>query len=47
VESIRNDEQAHHDRSLVMIRAGSIWVKVLTPVVAVSTEAVIWLGMQL
>jgi ubiquinone biosynthesis monooxygenase Coq7 len=47
VESIRNDEQAHHDGSLAMIDTDSIWVKVLTPIVAISTEAVIWLGMKL
>jgi hypothetical protein len=30
-----------------MAQEGQLWLKVLTPIVAASTEAVIWLGMKL
>jgi len=46
ISSIVEDEQAHHDQS-ARRASGSFWLKVLTPVVAVSTEAVIWFGMHL
>jgi ubiquinone biosynthesis monooxygenase Coq7 len=47
IASILEDEQQHHDRSAVHRQAGGFWPAVLTPVVAASTEAVIWTGMRL
>src|SRR5687767_10563910 len=47
IASIVEEEQQHHDRSAIYGRAGGFWPAVLTPVVAVSTELVIWSGMRL
>ena len=41
------EEQEHHDLSAVRVAQNSIWPKIIDPVVASSTEAVIWLGMRL
>lgn len=41
------DEQSHHDLSASRLRARGLWQKLIDPVVAASTEAVIWLGMRL
>ena len=41
------EEQEHHDLSAVRVGSGGFWPKVIDPVVAASTEAVIWLGMRL
>lgn len=41
------EEQQHHDRSETHLHTGKFWQKVLTPIVSMSTEAVIWLGMRL
>jgi 3-demethoxyubiquinol 3-hydroxylase len=41
------EEQEHHDLSAVRVGAGGFWPRVIDPVVAASTEAVIWLGMRL
>ena len=46
IAAIFEDEQQHHDRSASHARAGAFWPRVLTPVVAASTEAVIWVGMR-
>jgi ubiquinone biosynthesis monooxygenase Coq7 len=46
VAAIVREEREHHDRAAAAT-SSSIWVKVLTPVVSVSTEVVIWLGMRL
>jgi 3-demethoxyubiquinol 3-hydroxylase len=46
ISAIIEDEQQHHDRSAALARAGSFWPRLLTPVVAASTEAVIWVGMR-
>ncbi len=46
IAAIVEDEQQHHDRSAAQARAGAFWPRVLTPVVAASTEAVIWVGMR-
>lgn len=46
IEAIIADEQQHHDRSTAR-SAGSFWDTLLRPVVAGSTEFVIWLGMRL
>ena len=47
ISAIVEDEQHHHDQSVSHLQAGRFWPKVLTPVVVVSTETVIWLGMHL
>lgn len=41
------DEQAHHDLSAARVDPRGWWPKLINPLVAVSTEAVIWLGMRL
>lgn len=46
IMAIVAEEREHHDRSLVHARAGRFWRRVLTPLVAISTEAVIWVGMR-
>lgn len=46
IEAIVADEQRHHDE-LAAQGGGNRWVRVLEPIVAASTEAVIWLGMKL
>lgn len=45
LQAIIGDEQRHHDLSAKRLAAPSRWPKVVTTVVAASTEAVIWLGM--
>jgi 3-demethoxyubiquinol 3-hydroxylase len=47
VASILEGERAHHDRAAMEKRQGIFWPKILRPVVAASTEVVIWLGMHL
>jgi ubiquinone biosynthesis monooxygenase Coq7 len=47
IGSIVAEEQFHHDQSAAHLQAGRGWVRLLTPVVAASTETVIWLGMRL
>ena len=47
IASIVEEEQQHHDRSAVHSQAGGFWRAVLTPLVAISTELVIWTGMRL
>jgi ubiquinone biosynthesis monooxygenase Coq7 len=41
------EEQEHHDRSAEQVASDRFWKAVLAPVVAFSTESVIWLGMRL
>ena len=41
------EEQEHHDLSAAQMDPGSLWPRIIDPVVAGSTEAVIWLGMRL
>ena len=41
------EEQEHHDISAALLVPGSVWPKLVGPIVSVSTEAVIWLGMRL
>lgn len=41
------EEQEHHDTSAAHLVAGSWWARIIDPVVAASTEAVVWLGMRL
>lgn len=47
IRAIVDEEREHHDRSAAHARAGRIWLLLLAPVVSVSTEAVIWVGMRL
>lgn len=47
ISSIVAEEQQHHDQSLGHVQASAFWPRVLTPIVAASTETVIWLGMRL
>jgi ubiquinone biosynthesis monooxygenase Coq7 len=47
ISQIVEEEQQHHDQSTSHVQAGHLWTKVLSPVVAASTESVIWLGMRL
>ena len=47
LRQIIREEQEHHDRSVARLPPNSRWTKVIDPVVAASTEAVIWLGMRL
>jgi ubiquinone biosynthesis monooxygenase Coq7 len=41
------EEQEHHDLSAARLPSAGFWQRVLDPIVSVSTEAVIWLGMRL
>ena len=48
LRDVIEDEQSHHDVSAARLpEGGGIWRRVIDPVVAKSTEAVIWLGMRL
>ncbi|WP_374580382.1 demethoxyubiquinone hydroxylase family protein [Pseudoduganella sp.] len=46
IASIVTEERQHHDRSACHIAGHGLWSKVLSPLVAASTEAVIWVGMR-
>jgi 3-demethoxyubiquinol 3-hydroxylase len=46
IEAIVADEQQHHDELVAQLNGG-FWISLLEPVVAASTETVIWLGMKL
>ncbi|MFG6416086.1 demethoxyubiquinone hydroxylase family protein [Roseateles sp. DC23W] len=45
IAAIVADEQRHHDELAAQV-TGGLWVRLLEPVVADSTETVIWLGMK-
>ena len=47
ITAIVEDEQHHHDQSVAHVSDGNFWMKALFPLVAASTESVIWLGMHL
>ncbi len=47
VSRIVAEEQEHHDHGHDAMPAGAFWPPILTPIVRISTEAVIWLGMRL
>jgi 3-demethoxyubiquinol 3-hydroxylase len=47
ISAILAEEQEHHDRSAHHAGSGQFWPRLLGPVVAASTESVIWLGMRL
>lgn len=46
ISAIVMEEQQHHDQSASHLQVGKFWPVVLSPVVAASTEAVIWIGMR-
>ena len=46
ISAILAEEQEHHDKLAHLLAAGPFWVRLLSPVVAVSTEAVIRIGMR-
>ena len=47
IRDIVQEEREHLDYGEQSMQAGRFWPSVVTPVVRVSTEAVIWLGMKL
>jgi ubiquinone biosynthesis monooxygenase Coq7 len=47
ISAIVREEQQHHDHSKSYLSHGDFWSRILSPVVSVSTEAVIWIGMRL
>lgn len=47
ISKIVDEEQQHHDQSASHLAESWFWPKFLTPIVAASTESVIWLGMRL
>jgi ubiquinone biosynthesis monooxygenase Coq7 len=47
ISRIVADEQEHYDKSALHAAQGKFWPAVICPVVAASTESVIWLGMRL
>lgn len=47
LKDIIADEQSHHDLSATRLGPRGLWQKLIDPIVAASTETVIWLGMRL
>jgi ubiquinone biosynthesis monooxygenase Coq7 len=47
IAAILSDEQSHHDDAEAALNMNGFWATVLTPMVALSTELVIWFGMNL
>ena len=47
IQRIVRDEREHRDTYAARLETGQFWPKLLTPIVALSTESVIWLGMNL
>lgn len=47
ISSIVTEEAMHLAQSESHLDAGRLWPGILTPIVAASTESVIWLGMRL
>lgn len=46
VASIVNEERLHLHRSAAHLELDKFWSRILSPIVSVSTEAVIWIGMR-
>lgn len=46
ISAIIDEEQTHHDHAAAQLNAGQFWPTLLKPVVALSTESVIWVGMH-
>ena len=47
IAQIVDEERQHHDQSAAHLEPGRFWSRLLSPIVAASTESVIWLGMRL
>jgi ubiquinone biosynthesis monooxygenase Coq7 len=47
LRQIIQEEEEHHGRSAARLAANSWWGRIIDPIVAASTEAVIWMGMRL
>jgi ubiquinone biosynthesis monooxygenase Coq7 len=47
IGAIIEEERQHHDQAKSRMIPASSWVRIIDPVVAGSTEAVIWMGMRL
>jgi 3-demethoxyubiquinol 3-hydroxylase len=47
INAIVEDERAHHEQAALHVDTAGIRDRVLRPLVAMATEAVIWLGMKL
>ena len=47
LREIIREEQEHHDVSAARLPTNSWWARIIDPMVAASTEAVIWFGMRL
>lgn len=47
ISAIVEEEQLHHDQSAGHVQPGKFWSMLISPIVACSTESVIWLGMRL
>jgi ubiquinone biosynthesis monooxygenase Coq7 len=47
ISKIVDEEQQHFDQSASHLSAAGFWPRLLSPVVAVATESVIWMGMRL
>ena len=47
INQIVKEEQQHRDHAAAHMHGRQFWPKLLTPIVAASTESVIWLGMRL
>jgi len=47
LREIIREEQEHHDVSAARLSTNSWWARIVDPIVAASTEAVIWFGMRL
>ena len=47
IQLIIDDEQEHHDQADSDISGTELWARILMPIVSISTEFVIWLGMRL
>jgi ubiquinone biosynthesis monooxygenase Coq7 len=46
ISAIVAEEQQHCDRSAAQLAPGQFWPTVLSPIVSLSTQAVIWVGMH-
>lgn len=47
IQMIIDDEQSHHDQSAAQVSENDWRFRAIKPIVAASTESVIWLGMKL
>lgn len=47
ISLILSEEQQHHDEALTGFDDNGLWSKTVVPIVTISTEWIIWLGMRL